>query len=427
MNFTPLSQSTQRKIGIATLTIVALCVIASLIAFFAGSVFFENPLPKNYLEYKGWLNLLFGACGIYLGWLGLKQGLKQFIEEDVVEVTYDKNGKVINEDHGQGFIYQVIMVLVFPIAGYCIGTIGSYYICRVILGVISFLIPYFMVAAMVAGIVWYYFKVYRATPAAPAVDDTTDDADDSNVSEFMKKVCKFTDSILDFATIYAMELKSLAFALVSILFAAMIVTDGFGITFSRSEQNQYQGYQIEQNDILEVDSQEDPFTIKYNNIANIRLGESFADLHKEYADFYSKVTSTPLEENEDGDVRCRYSLWKDKDLVATIDYNSTQQYTEQYTVYSSRIFVSNGINPTMNLRAALGQPGVSAKAIYRNGGYTIKVTANDYQIMSPSKAAESLVDKAKVKISLLSEFNPTLDLTAEDFDRQAQVEYILVR
>ena len=126
-------------------------------------------------------------------------------------------------------------------------------------------------------------------------------------------------------------------------------------------------------------------------------------------------------------MRCRYSLWKDKDLVATIDYNSTQQYTEQYTVYSSRIFVSNGINPTMNLRAALGQPGVSAKAIYRNGGYTIKVTANDYQIMSPSKAAESLVDKAKVKISLLSEFNPTLDLTAEDFDRQAQVEYILVR
>ena len=427
MNFTPLSQSTQRKIGIATLAIVALCVIASLIAFFAGSVFFENPLPKNYLEYEGWLNLLFGACGIYLGWLGLKQGLKQFFEEDVVEVTYDKNGKVINEDHGQGFIYQVIMVLVFPIAGYCIGTIGSYYICRVILGVISFLIPYFMVAAMVAGSIWYIFKVYRATPTAPAVDDTTDDVDDSNVSEFMKKVCKFTDSILDFATIYAMELKSLAFALVSILFAAMIVTDGFGITFSRSEQNQNQGYQMEQNDILEVDSQEDLFTIKYNNIANIRLGESFADLHKEYADFYSKVTSTPLEENEDGDVRCRYSLWKDKDLVATIDYNSTQQYTEQYTVYSSRIFVSNGINPTMNLRAALGQPGVSAKAIYRNGGYTIKVTANDYQIMSPSKAAESLVDKAKVKISLLSEFNPTLDLTAEDFDRQAQVEYILVR
>lgn len=427
MNFTPLSQSTQRKIGIATLAIVALCVIASLIAFFAGSVFFENPLPKNYLEYEGWLNLLFGACGIYLGWLGLKQGLKQFFEEDVVEVTYDKNGKVINEDHGQGFIYQVIMALVFPIAGYCIGTIGSYYICRVILGVISFLIPYFMVAAMVAGSIWYIFKVYRATPTAPAVDDTTDDVDDSNVSEFMKKVCKFTDSILDFATIYAMELKSLAFALVSILFAAMIVTDGFGITFSRSEQNQNQGYQMEQNDILEVDSQEDLFTIKYNNIANIRLGESFADLHKEYADFYSKVTSTPLEENEDGDVRCRYSLWKDKDLVATIDYNSTQQYTEQYTVYSSRIFVSNGINPTMNLRAALGQPGVSAKAIYRNGGYTIKVTANDYQIMSPSKAAESLVDKAKVKISLLSEFNPTLDLTAEDFDRQAQVEYILVR
>ena len=428
MNFTPLSQSTQRKIGIATLAIVALCVIASLIAFFAGSVFFENPLPKNYLEYEGWLNLLFGACGIYLGWLGLKQGLKQFFEEDVVEVTYDKNGKVINEDHGQGFIYQVIMMLVFPIAGYCIGTIGSYYICRVILGVISFLIPYLMVAAMVAGSIWYIFKVYRATPTAPAVDDTADDADDSNVSEFMKKVCKFTDSILDFATLYTMELKSLALALISILFAVMIVTDGFGISFSRNdEQNQNQGYQMEQNDILEVDSQEDPFVIKNNNIANIRLGESFADLHKEYADFYSKVTSTPLEENEDGDVRCRYSLWKDKDLVATIDYNSTQQYTEQYTVYSSRIFVSNGINPTMNLRAALGQPGVSAKAIYRNGGYTIKVTANDYQIMSPSKAAESLVDKAKVKISLLSEFNPTLDLTAEDFDRQAQVEYILVR
>ena len=424
---TPLSERAKRNVAITTILIIVLCIAVSLFAFFVGTVFFENPLPKNYLEYEGWLNLLFGACGIYLGWLGLKQGLKQFFEEDVVEVTYDKNGKVINEDHGQGFIYQVIMALVFPIAGYCIGTIGSYYICRVILGVISFLIPYFMVAAMVAGIVWYYFKVYRATPAAPAVDDTTDDVDDSNVSEFMKKVCKVTDTIADFAQVYAMELKSLAFALVSILFAAMIVTDGFGITFSRSEQNQNQGYQMEQNDILEVDSQEDPFTIKYNNIANIRLGESFADLHKEYADFYSKVTSTPLEENEDGDVRCRYSLWKDKDLVATIDYNSTQQYTEQYTVYSSRIFVSNGINPTMNLRAALGQPGVSAKAIYRNGGYTIKVTANDYQIMSPESAAGALTDSAKIKIGFLSDLNPSVELTAEDFDRQAQVEYILVR
>ena len=428
MNFTPLSRSTQRKIAFATLTIVALCIAAALIAFFAGSVFFENPLPKKFLEYEGWLNLLFGACGIYLGWLGLKQGIKQFIEEDVVEVTYDKDGKVVNKDHFQGFIFQIVMLLVFPIAGYCIGTIGSYYICRAILGVISFLIPYLMVAAMVAGSIWYIFKVYRATPAVPAVDETADNADDSNVSEFMKKVCKFTDGILDFATIYTMELKSLALALISILFAAMIVADGFGISFSRNdEQNQNQGYQMEQNDILEVDSQEDPFVIKNNNIANIRLGESFTDLHKEYADFYDKVTSTPLEENEDGDVRCRYSLWKDKDLVATIDYNSTQQYTEQYVVYSSRIFLSNGINPTTNLRAALSQPGVSAKAIYRNGGFTIKVTANDYEIMSPSKAAESLVEKAKVKIGLLSEFNPNLDLTAEDFDRQAQVEYILVR
>ena len=52
---------------------------------------------------------------------------------------------------------------------------------------------------------------------------------------------------------------------------------------------------------------------------------------------------------------------------------------------------------------------------------------NDYQIMSPSKAAEALIDKAKVKVSLLSEFNPTIDLTAEDFDQKAEVEYILVR
>ena len=427
MNFTPLSRSTQHKIAIATFIVIALCIAASLFAFFVGTVFFENPLPKRYLDYEGWLNLLFGACGIYLGWLGLKQGLKQFFEEDVVEVTYDKNGKVINEDHGQGFIYQVIMMLVFPIAGYCIGTIGSYYICRAILGVISFLIPYFMVAAMVAGAVWYFFKVYRATPQ-PIVEDTPEEVEESNVSDFMKKICKFTDSILDFAQAYTMELKSLALALVSILFAVMIVTDGFGISFSRnSEQNQNQDYKVEQNDVLEVDSQDDPFVIKNNNIANIRLGESFADQHKEYADFYSKVTSTPLEENEDGDVRCRYSLWKDKDLVATIDYNSTQQYTEQYTVYSPRIFLSNGINPTTNLRAALGQPGVSAKAIYRNGGYTIKVTANDYEIMSPSKAAESLVDKAMVKIGFLSEFNPSVELTAEDFDRQAMVEYILIR
>lgn len=427
MNFTPLSRSTQHKIAIATFIVIALCIAASLFAFFVGTVFFENPLPKRYLDYEGWLNLLFGACGIYLGWLGLKQGLKQFFEEDVVEVTYDKNGKVINKDHGQGFIYQVIMMLVFPIAGYCIGTIGSYYICRAILGVISFLIPYFMVAAMVAGAVWYFFKVYRATPQ-PIVEDTPEEVEESNVSDFMKKVCKFTDSILDFAQAYTMELKSLALALVSILFAVMIVTDGFGISFSRnSEQNQNQDYKVEQNDVLEVDSQDDPFVIKNNNIANIRLGESFADQHREYADFYSKVTSTPLEENEDGDVRCRYSLWKDKDLVATIDYNSTQQYTEQYTVYSPRIFLSNGINPTTNLRAALGQPGVSAKAIYRNGGYTIKVTANDYEIMSPSKAAESLVDKAMVKVGFLSEFNPSVELTAEDFDRQAMVEYILIR
>ena len=81
----------------------------------------------------------------------------------------------------------------------------------------------------------------------------------------------------------------------------------------------------------------------------------------------------------------------------------------------------------MNLRAALYSEGVTAKAIYQNGGYTIKVTANGYQIMSPSKAAEALVEKAKVKIGFLSDMNPTIDLTAEDFDQKAEVEYILVR
>ena len=96
-HFNPLSDQTRGKIGIATLAILALCIAASLIAFFAGTVFFENPLPKRFLDYDGWLNLLFGACGIYLGWLGLKQGLKQFFEEDVVEVTYDKDGKVVEE------------------------------------------------------------------------------------------------------------------------------------------------------------------------------------------------------------------------------------------------------------------------------------------------------------------------------------------
>ena len=423
---TPLSERAKRNVAIATILTIALCVAASLFAFFVGTVFFENPLPKRYLDYEGWLNLLFGACGIYLGWFGLKQGLKQFFEEDVVEVTYDKNGKVINEDHGQGFIYQVIMMLAFPVAGYCIGTIGSYYICRAILGVISFLIPYFMVAAMVAGAVWYYFKVYRATPQ-PIVEETPEEVEESNISDFMKKVCKVTDTIADFAQVYAMELKSLGFAVVSIIFAVMIVTDGFSISFSHEEQNQNQGYKVEQSDILEVDSQDDPFVIKDNNIANIRLGESFTDLHKEYADFYDKVTSTPLEENEDGDVRCSYVLWKGEEEVAIINYNRTQQYTEQYTIYSPRIFLSNGINPTMNLRAALGQPGVSAKAIYRNGGYTIKVTANDYEIMSPESAAGALTDSAKIKIGFLSDLNPSVELTAEDFNRQAMVEYILVR
>ena len=425
--FSPLSDRAKRSIGIATLVIIALSIAASLFAFFVGTVFFENPLPKKYLEYDGWLNLLFGACGIYLGWLGLKQGIKQFIEEDVVEVTYDKDGKVVDKDHFQGFIYQLMMLLLFPIGGYCLGAIGSYYICRAILGVVSFLIPYLMVAAMAAGAIWYYIKVYRAAPQ-PIVDDTPDDVDDNaNISDFMKKIYKVTDVVVDFARAYTMELKSAAFALVAIFFAATIVADGFGISFShKSEQTQTQGYQ-EPNDILEVDSQDDPFVIKDNNIANIRLGESFADLHSEYADFYSKVTSSPLEENEDGDERCCYTLWKGNEKVATINYNRTQQFVEQYTVYSSRIFLPNGINPTTNLRAALYSEGVTAKAIYQNGGYTIKVTANDYQIISPSKAAEALVEKAKVKIGFLSDMNPTIDLTAEDFDQKAEVEYILVR
>ena len=419
---TPLSERAKRNVAIATILTIALCVAASLFAFFVGTVFFENPLPKRYLDYEGWLNLLFGACGIYLGWLGLKQGLKQFFEEDVVEVTYDKNGKVINEDHGQGFIYQVIMMLAFPVAGYCIGTIGSYYICRAILGVISFLIPYFMVAAMVAGAVWYYFKVYRATPQ-PIIEETPEEVEESNISDFMKKVCKVTDTIADFAQVYAMELKSLGFAVVSIIFAAMIVTDGFSISFSHEEQNQNQGYKVEQSDILEVDSQDDPFVIKDNNIANIRLGESFTDLHKEYADFYDKVTSTPLEENANGDERCRYTLWKDKELVATVDYNSTKQAIEYYSIYSSRVFLPNGIHPTMNLRAALSQQGVSAKAVYRNGGYVISITSDGYELAT----LEPLTKEAQVKIGLLSDMNPSIDLIAEDFDRQAQVEYIIVR
>lgn len=161
-DFTPLSESAKRNVAIATLATIALSIAASLVAFFAGTVFFENPLPKNYLDYGGWLNLLFGACGIYMGWLGLKQGIKQFIEEDVVEVTYDSKGKVVNKDHFQGFVFQLMMLLLFPVAGYCLGSIGSYYICRVILGIVSFLIPYLMVVAMVAGAIWYYLKVYRA-------------------------------------------------------------------------------------------------------------------------------------------------------------------------------------------------------------------------------------------------------------------------
>ncbi len=428
-NLKPLSQKAQKSIAIATLVIIALSIAASLFAFFVGTVLFENPLPKKYLEYDGWLNLLFGACGIYLGWLGLKQGIKQFIEEDVVEVTYDKDGKVINKDHFQGLIYQIMMVIALPIGGYCLGAIGSYYICRAILGVVSFLIPYLMVAAMAAGAIWYYIKVYRATPQ-PIVDDTPDDVDDNaNISDFMKKIYKVTDVVVDFVRAYSMELKSAAIALTAIFFATTIVADGFDISFShKSEQTQTQGYQ-EPNDILEVDSQSDnPFVIKNNKIANIFLGESFADLHSEYSDFYSKVTTTAkLEENEDGDERYCYTLWKGDEKFATINYNLTQQFVEQYTVYSPRIFLPNGINPTMNLRAALYSEGVTAKAIYQNGGYTIKVTANDYQIISPSKAAEALVEKAKVKIGFLSDMNPTIDLTAEDFDRQAQVEYILVR
>ena len=426
-NLKPLSQRTQKSIAIATLVIIALSVIASLIAFFAGNVLFENPMPKNFLDYDGLLNLLFGACGIYLGWLGLKQGIKQFFEEDVVEVTYDRNGKVINKDHGQGLIYQIMMVIALPIGGYCLGTIISYYIVYAILAVVSFLIPYLMVVAMVGGAVWYYLKVLRALPVQ-IIDDTPDDVDDmENVSDFMKVVYRVVDVVVDFVRAYQMELKSAAIALTAIIFATSIVVDGFDISFSRkSEQTQTQGYQ-EPNDILEVDSQDDPFVIKDNNIANIRLGESFADLHSEYADFYSNVTSSPLEENEDGDERCCYTLWKGNEKVATINYNRTQQFVEQYTVYSSRIFLPNGINPTTNLRAALYSEGVTAKAIYQNGGYTIKVTANDYQIISPSKAAEALVEKAKVKIGFLSDMNPTIDLTAEDFDKMAEVEYILVR
>ena len=416
-HFNPLSDQTRGKIGIATLAILALCIAASLIAFFAGTVLFENPLPKRFLDYDGWLNLLFGACGIYLGWLGLKQGLKQFFEEDVVEVTYDKDGKVVNEDHFQGLVYQIVMALVFPVAGYCLGSIGSYYICRLILGLISFLIPYLMVAAMVAGGIWYYLKVYRV----PAT-----------IGEFIEPeegeawFSRTITQIENFAVTYPMELKSAAVAVVAIFFASTIVCDGFDISFQREKSKQTQSYQ-QQNDILEVESQDDPFVIKDNNIANIILGESFADLHSEYADFYSKVTFSPLEANENGDERCCYTLWKGKEKFATINYNSTQQSVEQYSIYSSRAFLPNGINPTMNLRAALHSEGVTAKAIYKNGGYTIKVTANGYQIMSPSKAAESLVEKAKVKIGFLSDMNPTIDLTAEDFIPTAEVEYINVR
>ena len=221
-----------------------------------------------------------------------------------------------------------------------------------------------------------------------------------------------------------MELKSLALALISILFAVMIVTDGFGISFSRNRQQSHKGESGEQyNDIYEVESSEYPLVIQEGVIANLAIGKSFQDLSSDYSNLYNKVTSYPLEKNANGDERCRYTLWKDKELVATVDYNSTKQAIEYYSIYSSRVFLPNGINPTMNLRAALSQQGVSAKAVYRNGGYVISITSDGYELAT----LEPLTKEAQVKIGFLSDLNPSVELTKDDFDKQAQIEYILVR
>lgn len=408
--FLPLTTNTQRKIAIATLVAVALSLIASLVAIFAGTVLFENPMPKNFLEYDGWLGLICGACGIGLGGLGLVYGVQQFFNEDVVEVTKDKYGNVIDENRGNGVVLQIMIMLAAPLLGYMLGTIVSYYILYAILAVVSFILPYLMVVGMVTVGIWYFLNIYRTLGMPTDADDKDDSTDDKPAPK--STILKILDIVGKFCNAYSMELKSALIALAALFCAATIVVDGFDIKL-RSQQQATESFD---------------FTIMYGGVGTLKLGAEFYDSPSGSAGFYNDIRTERVEGSTDENPEYIYSLYLDDELVASFQSSPAKNcMVDSYKVHSSRISLPNGVHPGMPLRKALKDDSVKAKATYNGKGYTISVTSNTYDLISPEAAAKALVKEAHIKCSFLDQFNTSIELTGSDFTKDAVVEFIHIR
>lgn len=416
--FASMPARTDKLFALVALVLMSLAAVASIVAVLFGDVKFANPLTGNMFTDHTWLRVLFYPFAFIGGCYGLYHGVKQLFTEDVVEVTVDSDGKVVDKNHMNGCIYQIMLLFMMPIAGALISYAIVYYILYLILAVGAFLLPYLLIAAMAFGVIWYglrYRKIgtVEATAAEPETDETADKTEKTETQGEQKpagRLVSVRSSIDAFFRAFRSPIISTVLAVAYVVVGSLLVVSGFHLGRTTGGVQTY--------------------VVTENGIGSLVFGKPFADNSASGEGLYNRVEKKASDDRYAEAGIYDYTLWMNDEKVAVFTATAASPEIAAVTVYSPRVSLSNGVCPTMPLREAGNKKGVEMTAMYDEmgespAGYYVSVTCDGASVVLGDET-KLLTEQGRKKCEALSSTNCEIKLQPEDFDRDAKVEALLV-
>ena len=420
-----LSAGTDVIFALVSLVLMSLSAIAAIVAVFVGDVSFANPLTGNMFTDHTWLRVIFYPVAFAGGCYGLYHGVKQLFTEDVVEVTVDSSGKVVDKDHMNGCIYQIMQMFLMPVFGAFVAYAIAYYILYVILAVGAFLLPYLLIAAMVFGVVRYalrYRKMKRQP--APAAEETAENVQAEPESAAGQKpvgrMASIRRSIGAFFRAFRNPIVSVVLAVVYIVIGSLMVVSGFHLGRPAATVDPVTGQVVEPQ----------KFVATADGIGSLVFGKPFADNSNSGEGLYNRVEKKASNDRYAEAGMYDYTLWWNDEKVAVFTVTSASPELYSILVYSPRVSLENGLCPTMSVREAGKKKGVEMTAMYDEMGgsqdsYFISVTCDNANAVFDDES-KLLSDQGRKKCGALNSTNSEIKLQPEDFSKDAKIDALLV-
>lgn len=148
-----------KKVIIATIILMSICVGATLFGSLNGAFQFDNELPGNFFEYDGLLWIILAPFALYGGYFGLKTAISDFFNTDVkeIETTTYSDGRKESRDTGNGCLYQLFNIFLAPILCGIFFSAVAYYLIYLLVSFASATFPFIIVILMILMILTTIF------------------------------------------------------------------------------------------------------------------------------------------------------------------------------------------------------------------------------------------------------------------------------